>query len=352
MSHSKNSIYFILFCLAIVFTAVYFIIKPFLGPLILAAVFAFIFQPVYRRLSQFMPRKQGLAAFMTMFIAIGLVLLPVVFLGSQILKESGQLYNTLADSGKNNFIGVIENVANKIRASALIPENWNIDFNQYSRQALSAMVQSIGGIFSSFAKMVLNFFVFLMAYYYLLKDGPKLKDYFMALSPLDDDNNELILNRLKSAVSSVVKGNLLIGFIQGTLTSIGFALFGVPNPVLWGGVAAITALIPGIGTAIVIIPAVIFLSVFGNNFNAGGLLVWGIIAVGLVDNFLGPKLVGNGMRLHPLAAFLAVLGGLAFFGPLGILLGPLVLGVCLALIEIYLSLKEREKRKTERQVKI
>lgn len=80
-------------------------------------------------------------------------------------------------------------------------------------------------------------------------------------------------------------------------------------------------------------------------FGAVGLLVWGVVAVGLVDNFLGPKLVGRGMQLHPLAVFIAVLGGLAFFGPLGFILGPLVMSVCLALIDIYAALRKRGNNK-------
>jgi len=344
MFYSKSAIYFLLLCLAFVVAVVYFVIKPFLEPLILAAVFAFLFQPLYCKLLRFLRGRKGLAALATMIITIILVLLPIVFLGSQILKESRQLYDTLTSNGKESFNGVIENVMNKIHIFTLIPENFNIDFNRYLQQGLSTLVQSIGGIFSSFARMSLSFFVFLTAYYYLLKDGSRLKDYFVELSPLDDSDDELIISRLKLAVSSVVKGNLFIGLIQGTLTGIGFAFFGVPNPVLWGSMAAIAALVPGIGTAIVIIPAIIFLFLSGNNFGSAGLLVWGIIAVGLVDNFLGPKLVGSGMRLHPLAAFLAVIGGLSFFGPLGILLGPLAIGIFLALVEIYFSLKAREIR--------
>jgi predicted PurR-regulated permease PerM len=347
MINSKVSTYFILFCLAVVFAVACFVIKPFLGSLILGAVFAFLFQPLYRKLSQFMPKKQDLSAFATMIIVIIFVLLPVIFLGSQVVKESGQLYETLVGNSKGGFAGVIDvikNTAQKMGVPALIPENLDIDFNQYLRQVLSMMAQSVGGIFSSFAKITLNFFVFLMALYYLLKDGYKLKNYLLALSPLDDSNNNFIINRVRLAVFSVVRGNLLIGLIQGTLTGIGFALFGVPNPVLWGGVASIAALIPSIGTAIVIAPAVIFLFFSGNNFGATGLLFWGIVAVGLVDNFLGPKLIGSGMRLHPLAAFLAVLGGLALFGPLGILLGPLTLSIFLVLVEIYFSLKKQEER--------
>ena len=102
---------------------------------------------------------------------------------------------------------------------------------------------------------------------------------------------------------------------------------------------AITALVPGVGTALVITPAIIFLFLTGNTFGGVGLLVWGFTAVGLIDNFLGPKIVGRGMQLHPLAVFLAVLGGLAFFGPLGFLLGPLVMSVCVALVDMYSSQK-------------
>lgn len=339
MVYSKSSINFLLLCLAASFAVAYFVIRPFLGPLILAAVFAFIFQPLFLRLLGLMRGKRSLAALATILIAVILVLLPVVFLGSQILKESGQLYNTLSKGGEGSPISVIDNIANKMRDMALIPENFNIDFDQYLQKGLSALSQNIGGIFSSFARLTLNLFIFFIAYYYLLKDGSRLKDYFVALSPLDDSDDELILTRLKSAASSVVKGSLFIGLIQGTLTGIGFALFGVPNPVLWGGVAAIASLIPSVGTAIVIVPAIIFLFVSGNNFGTAGLLLWGVIAVGLVDNFLGPRLVGGGMKLHPLAALLAVIGGLVFFGPLGILLGPLAIAICLAIIEIYSSIK-------------
>jgi len=341
MVNSKNSLYFILLCLAISFVVVYFVIKPFLGPLILAAIFAFLFQPLYQKFVKLLREKSSPAAFLTMMATIFLVLLPIYFLGSQIFKEAMHLYNALAGSDKNSFIGIIENIAGKTRLSFLIPEHLNLDLNQYLKQALSIMVQGIGNVFSGVTAAILDFFVFFMAYYYFLRDGHKLKDFFISLSPLDEDNNNLILSRLRTAVSSVVKGNLLIGFIQGILTGIGFSIFGVPNPMLWGAVAALAALVPSVGTALIITPAILYLFFSGDTFEAGGLLLWGVIAVGLIDNFLGPRLVGSGMRLHPLAAFLSVLGGLAFFGPLGILLGPLVLGVCLALVEIYFALKKQ-----------
>ena len=128
-------------------------------------------------------------------------------------------------------------------------------------------------------------------------------------------HDETIFNKLAVAINSVIRGNLAVALIQGILTAVGFALFGVPNPTLWGSVAAIAALVPSVGTALVLLPAILFLY-WGEALSALGLLLWGATAVGLIDNFLGPKLAGRGMRLHPFLILLSILGGIAFFGPL------------------------------------
>lgn len=340
--HSHN---FLLIALASSIVLVYFIAKPFLGALILASVFAFLFQPIYQKILGVFKKRESPSAFATTLIAVVLVLLPILFLGTQIFKESSQLYQTLL-KGEDGFVGEMENLLNKARTIFPIPDGFEINIGDYARQGLDLLVSNFAALFSSFARILLSVFVFLTAFYFFLKDGKKLKNYFVALSPLDDKDDESIVSRLKGAVSSAVKGNLAIGVIQGTLTGIGFAIFGVPNAALWGGVAAIAALLPGIGTALVITPAIIFLFLSGSTFSAIGLLAWGVTAVGLVDNFLGPRLIGSGMQLHPLAVFIAVLGGLAFFGPLGFILGPLTMSVCLALIDIYISLRPQLNKKS------
>jgi len=278
-----------------------------------------------------------------MAIAIILVVLPMALLGVQILKELNQLYQTIASGNKDSFLMVIDNSINWARGFFPVPDNFQIDFSQYLQRGIDTLIRNIGSIFSSFAGILLDFFVFLVAFYFLLKDGHKLKNYIINLSPLDDSEDEMIASRFKLAISSVVKGNLVVGLIQGALTGIGFTLFGVPNAVLWGSVAAIAALLPGIGTTLVLAPAIIFLFITGNIFGSIGLLIWGTIAVGLIDNFLGPILMGRGMQMHPLLVFIAIIGGITFFGPLGFLLGPLVMSPCLTIIEIYFSLKEQKK---------
>ncbi len=158
----------------------------------------------------------------------------------------------------------------------------------------------------------------------------------MDISPLAEADDETIFKKLALAVSAVVRGSLIVAFIQGILATVGFMIFGLPNPVLFGTIAAIAALVPGVGTALVLVPAIGYLFLSGNTFGAAGLFIWGTVVVGLVDNFLGPQLIGNKMKLHPLAVFLAVLGGIVFFGPIGIIVGPLVISLFSALLDVYL----------------
>lgn len=339
-SAKHHSIYFLLICIVATFALVYFIISPFLGPLIVAAVFAFLFLPIYKKIVISLKGLVSVSAMLTTLIAIIIILIPISFVGIQIFKEASQLYKSFATEESTISEDSAEVLVDRARVVLPIPESFKVDFKQYAQKGLELVLQNLGAIFSSITKSLLNVFVFLIAFYFFLKDGERLKDYFVEVSPLDDKDDKKIIDRLKLAVSATVKGSLSIGLIQGILTGIGFAIFGVPNAVLWGTVAAIAALIPGVGTALIIFPAVIFLFVTESGFEGFGLLAWGIIAVGLIDNFLSPRLVGKGMKLHPLLVFISVLGGLAFFGPLGFLLGPLSVSVFLALIDIYFSFKK------------
>jgi len=326
--------YFLLICIIAFAILVYFLISPFFTPLVIASVFAFLFNPLYKKISKLLNDKRNLSAFITTIIALLIILGPISFVFTQAVKESTFVYGYISQNGSQ----LIDQVKNILP----IPKNVDIDVNKYIENFLSIIFQNIGSIFSSFTKIFLSTFIFVLAFYFLLKEGKNLKDYFVEMSPLEDKDDQKIVSRLESAVSATVKGSLLIGMIQGILTGIGFAIFGVPNAAFWGTVAAISALIPGVGTSLVLIPGIAFLFIVGNMFGGFGLLIWGMFAVGFIDNLLSPRLVGKGMKLHPLLVFLSVLGGLAFFGPLGFLLGPITVSVFLALIEIYFSLKTQK----------
>lgn len=337
--HGKPELYFLLILLGIILVLSFFIFKPFLYTLALAAIFAAVFRPLYERIKRFFKGQEEAASLITILAVAVFILVPLSFLGLQISGEAQSVYNSLTQSGgKEAFLSSVNDLINNIKNGIPFLEGASLNLGEYIKQGVGWVVGNLGPVFSSIAQLILSIVVFLISLYYLLKDGPALKKKIIQISPLSDEDDEIISGKLQRAVNAVMKGNILIAVIQGILSSVGFVIFGVPNPLLWGVIAAIGALIPGVGTTIVLVPAVIFLFFAVGLWSAVGLSIWGAVAVGLVDNFLGPKLVGQGMHLHPLITLLSVLGGIAFFGPVGFLLGPIVVSLLFALVDIYLSL--------------
>lgn len=332
--------YFLIALIAASVVLTFFIFRPFLIALALAAIFAMTLQPLYQAVLRRMKSSPGLAAFATMFIAVVCILVPLMFISVQIVDDAQSMYTSLSDGSGKIYLDTIFRQANDIVARsapslALTRTELSTSVDQYMKDALAWLIQNLGGAFGGVARFLLDFMVFLIALYYLLRDGRKFKQAIIELSPLADTEDKVIFTRLELAVHSVIRGSLTIAFIQGILTGIGFTIFGIPNSVLWGVVATFAALIPGIGTSLVLIPGIAYLLIIGAMTPAIGLLVWSLIAVGLIDNFLGPKLVGRGMRLHPLVVLLSVFGGLVFFGPAGIFLGPLSASLLFALLSIH-----------------
>lgn len=336
MKHYKSELYFLLALLMGVMFLSFFILRPFLYTTLLAIFIATVFYPLYEKILAWMNNSRGLAALVTIFLIAIILILPLVFLASQTLQEATQLYQyLLSDEGVNAFSASMDRILQMVGKFVPVPSGSSFDAHYYIKQGLDWLLPRLSTFLSDLALLVADAFVFFIALYYLFKDGPGLKKTITRISPLQDVHDKEIFNRLTLAVNAVIKGNLIIALIQGCMAALGFYIFGVPSPVLWGAIAAIAAVIPGFGTALVVAPAILYLIFSGETSSAIGLFVWGLTAVGLVDNFLGPKLVERGMNIHPFLILLSILGGLALFGPLGFLFGPLVLSLLFALAEVY-----------------
>lgn len=342
MNTQKSELYFLLISLLAVSVVTFFIFKPFLYALILAVVFATTLEPLHKQFLKITNNKNGFAALLSTVFVFVVLIIPISFLAVQIFQEATALYTTLTQNGgasalshnaSEGLVG-IENALN-------IDTGIAIDFDHYLRQGLDFLIQNLGPLFTNVAKLFINTFIFLIALYYLFKEGKTIRGKLITLSPLEDAYDETIFDKLQTAINSIVRGNLTIALIQGILTAIGFIIFGVPSAALWGTIAAIAALIPSFGTSIVLLPAIAFLFLSGNTGSAIGLLVWGMIAVGLIDNLLGPKLVGRGVKLHSFLVLLSILGGISVFGPIGFLLGPLSLSLFLTLFDIYFAIRKK-----------
>ncbi|MFA6408189.1 MAG: AI-2E family transporter [Candidatus Paceibacterota bacterium] len=313
---------------------------PFLKTLALAVVFAVVLERLYTRISKILGGWESVSALMTVLIGIFFIALPLSLVGVLVGNEAHSLYISLeTEQGQGalteNLVRIGDTYDRVIPGIKNLLVGVSTDIDMYLKEALRWIAGHASEIFSSVSQFFLSFLVFLIALYYLLRDGKRAREVLVRISPLPNHEDGVVLDKLERAVNSIIKGDLTLALIQGLLTTLGFLIFGVPGAVLWGTVAAVAALIPGIGTSIVIAPAVIYLFSIGNVPESLGLLAWGAIGVGLIDNLLGPKLIGNGMRLHPLLVLLAVLGGILFFGPSGVFLGPLSLSFLFALLSIY-----------------
>ncbi len=346
MNKQKEQIYFFLILLAGVIVVTSLIVYPFLSALLLAVVCAVIFYPVHRWLIHHVGGQETVAALLTMAIIVIAVFSPLTFIASRFVQDAGQLYNNIQQNSSNSgFLNVIvESVGNlNIRIHEWLPSVAipSINISQLVEKSLAWVVNNLSNLFSRFAGFFINAFIFLLSLFYLLRDGHRLKERIVALSPLKDGFDEEIFKTLKNAITSVIRGSLIIAIVQGILTGLGCAIFGVPHPIVWGSVASVAALIPGIGTSLVLIPAIGYLFFSGHSFAAFGFLIWGALAVGLIDNMLGSMLVSRGAKIHPLLVLLSVIGGIGLFGPLGFLFGPLIVSLLLALLSIYASLRDQ-----------
>jgi predicted PurR-regulated permease PerM len=341
MSNNKKQTQFLLVFLLSVIVLSFLILKPFLPILLLAVLFAVVLSPLYKKIVIKSNNNETLAAWITLTLSTICIVIPLIFLGVKLFNQALQLYTSLSEEDtRNNIILVATQNLGHV-SERFLPGvgtfflNLSDNLDAYTKLGLTWIINHLGVALSGVSKLILDFFIFIFALYYLLKDGGKLKQAVINLSPLDSADDEIIIKRLTSAISSIVTGNLLIAFIQGILVAVGFTIFGIPNSILWGTLTILASLIPRVGTAIITIPGVAYLIIINNTTQALGLFLWGILIVGVVDNILGPKLIGQRLQLHPLFILLSVLGGLVFFGPIGIFLGPLTISLLFAILSIY-----------------
>lgn len=340
---NKSQHYFFLVLLISVIVLTVFIFYPYLTSLLLATVFSVTFRPLHRWVSRIFSRgnqASSLSTFITLFIVAVLVITPLIFLGRQIYTESASLYYSLTEEGqRSHIISTLNSLSQSLSARFFhaFPayDFSSLNITTYIQNFLEWSFANLDTIFSSVTKLAFQIFIMLFALFYLLRDGYKLKRALIALSPLIDTYDEKIMLKVKQAIRSVVAGSLVVGVIQGILTGIGFYIFGVPNPALWGSFAVVAALIPGFGTSLVLVPGIIYLFFESTQSHAFGLLAWGVLAVGLIDNYLAPVLMNRGIQIHPFIILLSVMGGLVFFGPIGFIAGPLIVALLAALFEIY-----------------
>jgi predicted PurR-regulated permease PerM len=340
VNRMKQNILEIIFFLGLIIVSVgvlFLIFQPYLGALFIALIFAVIFYPVYAFFLKSFQGRESLSALTTVFVILVIILIPLFVIGAILFQETRDIAVALQNGG-----GVLPFVQTKINTfqaylDGVAPDaHFEFDVRTIAENMASWMADHLGGLFTGIAIGTLNLFLMIIGLFFFLRDGKKIREIVVRWSPLHDNYDETIMKKVTIAVDSVVKGSLLIAVVQGFLTGIGFWIFGISSPVLWGFMATLASLIPSVGTAIVWIPGALYLFLVQNDVPMGiGLTIWGALIVGLIDNFLRPILIERGVKIHPFLILLSVFGGIGLFGPIGFLVGPIVLSFVFALIEVY-----------------
>jgi predicted PurR-regulated permease PerM len=313
-------------------------VQPFLSVILWATVLVILFHPVHRRLLQRVGRP-WLAALISCVLVILIILVPVALITLAVVNELSnavdtlqQAANYLLDPNSRGTGPILTFLSQYIDINHLRSEEFLVErIRGVSGQLAGRTLGFIGGIVGA---IVQTFFV-IFTMYYFFRDGDNISRTVRDSLPLERNQADSIMKRTREVIDASVYGVITIAIIQGTLGGLAFWALGLRSAIIWAVVMTFLSMVPMLGAFIVWVPAAIYLALTGHYVKALMLAAWGTLVIGMIDNFLRPKLVGSRTRLHELLIFFSVLGGLNVFGVLGVVLGPVVLAITLSLIDVY-----------------
>ena len=329
-------------------------IAPFFQSLVLGAIFSGLVYPLYVRLRRYV-HNDGIASVITTLGALVVFALPLSFLVGALTREAIQITEVVGPwvdrqtSEQGLFLTFPEWLpfADELRPyRAQILERAGEAVNAAGRFIVDSLSQATQGAVA----FLLYLFVMLYAIFYFLMKGPELLALLSSHLPFPDGDKHSIAERGVAITRATLKSMLIIGALQGVLGGIAFAVVGIQGPVFWGLLMALASAIPVFGAALIWAPAAIGLLVGGDTLPGIGLALWGALVISSIDNLLRPHLVGSEARMPDLLVLVSTLGGLAMFGATGLLIGPVLAGVFLTSLDIFVATFRNELRDAPRIV--
>jgi predicted PurR-regulated permease PerM len=334
---NKAFVVLLLLFITAVFTAM---IWPFLMTIIMAAIFSGLTRPMYRGLKRWLGGRSSAAAAISLVVIVFGVLLPLAALLGAVTAEGIKVSQAVKPWIQRQLAEPAEfsELLKKIPFyDYILPykETIFLKAGELVGRLSSFLINSLSSVTVMTAQFIFLLFIFLYTMFFFLVDGQRILSAILHYLPLKPEDQERMLDKFTSVTRATLKGIAVIGMIQGALVGAAFAVVGFPSSIFWGTVAAVMSMVPGIGTAIVWLPGVIILGMGGHYGATIGLLVFCILVVGGVDNFLRPRLVGKDTRMHELLILFGTLGGIIMFGVAGIIIGPIVAALVVTVWEIY-----------------
>jgi len=318
----------------------FLMIRDFIMAILMAGIFSALARPIYKRFERWFSGRRSLASLATLLVIILVILIPLGVLLGVVTAQAFKVAQSVTP-------WIQSQLAEPTGLSGLLEKlPFYEQLAPYREEILTRVGEVVGSVsqflisgLSSATVMTVNFvfklFIFLYTMYFFLMDGDKLLDKIMYYLPLEEKDERRMLDRFTSVTRATLKGTAVIGVIQGGLAGLAFAVVGIPSAVFWGTLMVVLSVIPGIGTGLIWIPAVIILAASGHLAQAIGLALFCGLVVGSCDNLLRPRLVGKDTQLPDLLIFLGTIGGILFFGVLGFIIGPIVAALFVTIWEIY-----------------
>ena len=316
------------------------IVKPFAAALFIAAVIAGAISPWYERLAARLRGRRQVAAGLTTAGILLIVVLPLasisVVLANEVAAGANYVRTTLRSEGVQ---GLINDLPRPLRALAekvvsQLPQGQG-DLQDVAQQQGGRAAAAVGGVLSATWGVVIQLVMMLIAFFFFLVDGPQLVDWFEDVMPLGRGQTRRLLGEFRRVSVAVIVSSVATAAIQAAVALVGYLIARVPNPFFFAIVTLIVALVPAVGAGSVVLASAAIMYLGGHSYAALFLVLWGVFAVGLIDNVVKPYLIRGGIELHGAVVFFALLGGLAYFGPVGLIAGPLVVSFFLAVIRMW-----------------
>ncbi|MFN3728091.1 MAG: AI-2E family transporter [Fimbriimonadaceae bacterium] len=327
-------------CAALIVLISIAMLVPFLGAFLWAAVISVLLSPIHRRLLQrFSPNASAALATLIAIVVIGV---PLAVIGSLVVLQAGRVVSDMkakseAPVGSSTVAQILERVDESIKP---ISERIGADgfsTTLFYKENREDVVRYLSGWVAKAAagliQGLLMIVIALITMYYLMRDGWRLREPTLELLPLPREQSEMVLQRMYDTIHAVFIGVVLVAILQGVVAAVGYAIVGLPNWTLWGLITTIACVIPLVGAPAVYIPATLYLLANGKNWQAFLILGLGI-AISQFDNFFRPAVISARIKQHELPLFFSLMGGAVVMGPIGLIGGPVVLVLALAVIDV------------------
>ena len=315
-------------------------IRHFLMALLLAGIFSAMTQPLYRKIMRRFRGRRRAASLTTLLLFTLVILVPFSGLVSIITAQAisvGQAVTPWVQRQIEQPAAFSEYLQRLPFYDEMLPYHGQIisKAGELASNISVFLANSLSAGAVGTVNFIFMYFVFLYVSYFFLIDGNILLARILLYLPLEDGNEQRLLDRFTSVTRATLKGTALIGVLQGGLAGVAFAVVGIEAAVFWGTVMTALSIIPALGTALVWVPAAIILAVSGSYLKAIGLALFCGLIVGSLDNVLRPRMVGKDTQMHDLMIFLGTLGGIALFGLIGFIIGPIIAALFVTIWDIY-----------------